>query len=225
MIPLFYDRDADGIPHGWCEMIKEALDHLRPDLHDGADDGRVRDEDLHAADDASARSAEPPSAHRLIRAAPALNGCSSSSPSCTTPQLDSGTAFHAPVEVAERLRDDDARLVRELGEARVVGVQRAELVEARRVVERARVALARVAERPEPLAVGGRDGHLHRELDAVPATDLLDEADHPLDRARHVVLEPEREREVEHRLGVGRALDDGNSAAPIASRSSRITGS
>jgi starch phosphorylase len=25
VIPLFYDRDADGIPHGWCERIKEAL--------------------------------------------------------------------------------------------------------------------------------------------------------------------------------------------------------
>jgi starch phosphorylase len=25
VIPLFYDRDADGIPQGWCEMIKEAL--------------------------------------------------------------------------------------------------------------------------------------------------------------------------------------------------------
>ena len=25
VIPLFYDRDADGIPQRWCEMIKEAL--------------------------------------------------------------------------------------------------------------------------------------------------------------------------------------------------------
>jgi starch phosphorylase len=25
VIPLFYDRDADGVPHGWCEKIKEAL--------------------------------------------------------------------------------------------------------------------------------------------------------------------------------------------------------
>jgi starch phosphorylase len=25
VIPLFYDRDADGVPNGWCEMIKEAL--------------------------------------------------------------------------------------------------------------------------------------------------------------------------------------------------------
>jgi starch phosphorylase len=25
VIPLFYERDADGIPNGWCERIKEAL--------------------------------------------------------------------------------------------------------------------------------------------------------------------------------------------------------
>jgi starch phosphorylase len=25
VIPLFYERDADGIPHGWCDKIKEAL--------------------------------------------------------------------------------------------------------------------------------------------------------------------------------------------------------
>jgi len=25
VIPLFYDRDADGIPVGWCERIKESL--------------------------------------------------------------------------------------------------------------------------------------------------------------------------------------------------------
>jgi glycogen phosphorylase len=25
VIPLFYERDEDGVPHGWCERIKEAL--------------------------------------------------------------------------------------------------------------------------------------------------------------------------------------------------------
>ena len=25
MIPLFYDRDEHGVPHGWCERIKHAL--------------------------------------------------------------------------------------------------------------------------------------------------------------------------------------------------------
>jgi glycogen phosphorylase len=25
VIPLFYDRDAQGVPHGWCEMAKQAL--------------------------------------------------------------------------------------------------------------------------------------------------------------------------------------------------------
>ena len=36
---------------------------------------------------------------------------------------------------------------------------------------------------------------------------LLDDADHLLDRAHGVALEAEREREVEHRLRVGRPLD------------------
>ena len=39
------------------------------------------------------------------------NGCISSWPAWTTPQLDSGTSFQAPCEVAERLRDDEPRLV------------------------------------------------------------------------------------------------------------------
>jgi starch phosphorylase len=25
VIPLFYDRDADGVPHGWCELVKASL--------------------------------------------------------------------------------------------------------------------------------------------------------------------------------------------------------
>ena len=33
VIPLFYDRDAAGVPHGWCERIKQALVTLAPDVH------------------------------------------------------------------------------------------------------------------------------------------------------------------------------------------------
>jgi starch phosphorylase len=25
VVPLFYERDADGVPHGWCDMVKRAL--------------------------------------------------------------------------------------------------------------------------------------------------------------------------------------------------------
>jgi len=30
VIPLFNDRDADGVPHGWCDRVKEALITLAP---------------------------------------------------------------------------------------------------------------------------------------------------------------------------------------------------
>ena len=45
-------------------------------------------------------------------------------------------------------------------------------------------------------------------LDPVCTTGLLHEADHPLDSRDRIVLEPEREREIEHRLGVGRPFDE-----------------
>ncbi len=30
VIPLFNDRDAAGVPHGWCDRVKEALITLAP---------------------------------------------------------------------------------------------------------------------------------------------------------------------------------------------------
>ena len=30
VIPLFHDRDADGVPHAWCDRIKEAVVTLAP---------------------------------------------------------------------------------------------------------------------------------------------------------------------------------------------------
>ena len=30
MIPLFYERDEHGVPHGWCEMVKAALTTCAP---------------------------------------------------------------------------------------------------------------------------------------------------------------------------------------------------
>jgi hypothetical protein len=44
-------------------------------------------------------------------------------------------------------------------------------------------------------------------LDPVARPGFLDEPDHPLHRGDGIVAEAEREREVEHRLGVGRSLD------------------
>ena len=31
-MPLFYDRDADGVPQKWCDRIKEALVTLAPEF-------------------------------------------------------------------------------------------------------------------------------------------------------------------------------------------------
>jgi hypothetical protein len=44
-------------------------------------------------------------------------------------------------------------------------------------------------------------------LDTMLAADLLDQADHSRDRGGRVLLQPERQCEVEHHLGVGRAFD------------------
>jgi len=32
VIPLFYDRDADGVPNGWCELVKRALVTCGPEF-------------------------------------------------------------------------------------------------------------------------------------------------------------------------------------------------
>ena len=105
------------------------------------------------------------------------------------------------------LGDDDPRLLVEVVEARVVGVEHLQRLVGSREVERAGLALARVAERPEPLTVGRRDGALERIVDLVPPTDVLDEPDRTLHGARRIVFETERHGEVEEHLRVGRSLD------------------
>jgi starch phosphorylase len=30
VIPLYYDRDENGVPHGWCERVKQSLVTLAP---------------------------------------------------------------------------------------------------------------------------------------------------------------------------------------------------
>jgi hypothetical protein len=94
-------------------------------------------------------------------------------------------------------------------EYRVVRVLLAESVDPRAVEQRARLPLARVPEPPQVLAIARCDRHLDRMLDPVAKSDVLDEPDGALDCPGRVVLEPERERKEEERLGVGRALDVG----------------
>ena len=42
VIPLFYDRDENGVPHGWCERIKQSLVTLRAALQRHAHGQRLR---------------------------------------------------------------------------------------------------------------------------------------------------------------------------------------
>ena len=30
IVPLYYRRDRDGVPHGWVHMIKEAINSIAP---------------------------------------------------------------------------------------------------------------------------------------------------------------------------------------------------
>ena len=112
-------------------------------------------------------------------------------------------------QVAQRLGDHQARLVAQLLEHLHLRVQRPQLGHPCRVVERARLPDAGVAERPDGGPVRGRRRHLDRVLDAVPRGHVLDEPDRPLDGRRRVLGEPERQGEVEEQLGVRRALDVG----------------
>src|SRR5262252_9126294 len=68
-------------------------------------------------------------------------------------------------EVAQRLGDYEARLVREPLQHRVIGMLEAEGRDVGAVEKRPLYALAGVAERPDAPAVGRRNGHLDRHLD------------------------------------------------------------
>src|SRR6185503_9776490 len=103
-------------------------------------------------------------------------------------------------EVAERLRDDQPRLVREPVQHGVVGVLVPEGAHVCRVEERPGPPLARVTEGPDLCPVARSHRHLDRMLDAVSLAGLLDEPNRSLDRHGWIVLEPEREREEEEQL-------------------------
>src|SRR5215211_127332 len=104
-----------------------------------------------------------------------------------------------PGQVHERLGDDDPRLVVELLHRAHVGG----------VVQRARLAFAGVPEPPDAVPVRGPDRHLDGVLSAVAASHLLDVPHHPLHSPRGIVLQAEREGQIEHHLRIGRALDRG----------------
>ena len=46
VIPLFYERDADGIPRGWLQRIKSLDAHAHPALQRRAHAARVRRDDV-----------------------------------------------------------------------------------------------------------------------------------------------------------------------------------
>ena len=216
VIPIFYERDADGIPQRWCELIKEALVTCGPTFTAARmlDDYVTR---IYTARRPRGRrrracGRRPATTSGLDRSADqgraGVNGCSSSSPSWTTPQLDSGTAFHAPSRSPSGSETIDARLVRELGQAR----------DARGAARRAgRAASSSRASASRPRSSSGTP---RCRSPSVVATVICignstpcrwpTSSTKPTIRStapRRVVLEAEREREVEHRLGVGRALD------------------
>ena len=66
--------------------------------------------------------------------------------------------------------------------------------------ERARAVFRRVAHGVQPLTVAEPERHLHRVLDAVGVTCGFHEADGLLNCAQRIVLEPERQGEVEERF-------------------------
>src|SRR5262245_59775856 len=111
------------------------------------------------------------------------------------------------LEIAERLGDDEPRLVGDQPQDLDLRMLLAQRVDACREEERARAPFARVAEGPDAVAVRRRHGHLERMLDTGAAADVLDVADGALYRTGRVVLEPHGEGEEEEDLRVRGALD------------------
>src|SRR5215213_1986762 len=114
-----------------------------------------------------------------------------------------------PWQVHERLGDDDPRLVGEILDAWAVRVELPQHPHVGGVVKRARLAFAGVPEPPHAVPIRGPDRHLDGVLSAVAASHLLDVPHHPLHRPRGIVLQAEREGQIEHHLRIGRALDGG----------------
>ena len=103
-------------------------------------------------------------------------------------------------DISEWFRDDRARLVREFLKLLDVRVLRLESPRIRAEVEGARLPFTRIAGGDDPLAVACRDSHHERMLDSVALANLLNEASHELEGRDGVILEAERERQVEEHL-------------------------
>src|SRR5215208_4933679 len=114
-----------------------------------------------------------------------------------------------PWQVHERLGDDDPCLVRDLLKARTVRVELPQHPHVGGVVKHARLAFAGVPEPPHAVPIRGPDRHLEGVLNAVAVSHLLDVPHHPLNSPRGIVLQAEREGQVEHHLRIGGALDCG----------------
>lgn len=99
------------------------------------------------------------------------------------------------------------RRLRGCADARIVRVEFVQMAKRRAVKERARIVFARVAHRDDLLAVRRADRHVERRVDAVMRARVLDRARHPFERGERIVLEPEREREMEHDFGIRRSFD------------------
>ena len=137
------------------------------------------------------------------------NGRISSRPGPTAPQLHSGTAFQTPATLP-RGSETISRASSESSCSNCIsGCNSRSVGHVGGVEKRARFVFAGVPESPDGLAVGGSDGALEWMRHTVTVGDVFDEPDRLLDGGRRVVLQTERQREVEQHLGVGLALDLG----------------
>src|ERR671910_596208 len=114
-----------------------------------------------------------------------------------------------PGEVDKRFRDNDPCLVGHLLQALAFRVHIPHRAHLGAVVQRTRLTLARVPERPHALPIGRRNRHLKGVFHTVSVTCLLHQTHHALDCARRVVFEAERNREKEQQLRICRPLDGG----------------
>ena len=73
--------------------------------------------------------------------------------------------------------------------------------------EGSRIPLAGIACRDDLFTVGHADRHVQRVFNTMPVADVLDQSHHLLQGAARLPLQPEREREEEHDLGIRRPLD------------------
>src|SRR5262249_38110225 len=75
--------------------------------------------------------------------------------------------------------------------------------------QRARFPFGRVTDGPQPLAVAHTDAGLNGVFDPVRCCGRLDEADSALERRERILFQAVGEGQIEHQLGIRRALDIG----------------